>query len=377
MAGIYLHIPFCKKACHYCDFHFTTSLKYKDELLQAMHAELQLQKGYLKEPVETIYFGGGTPSVIGAGEIQKLLDSISSLNTVSNNAEITLEANPDDLSQENVKALKQTQINRFSIGIQSFFEEDLRWMNRAHNASEAESSVKRAQDAGFENITIDLIYGYPLLSNEKWKSNIRKAIELEVPHISAYSMTVEDKTALANAIRKGKQPKMNESQSAEQFLILMEMLEEAGFEHYEISNFAKPGCYSRHNSNYWKGIPYLGIGPSAHSFNGNTRHWDIPNNAKYIDSLLKGQIPSETEILTQENKLNEYIMTSLRTIWGMDLMKVEADFGSDYRKLVTSAMEEFLDKGWINIHENIVRLTKEGKLFADNIAAELFVDTEN
>ncbi len=377
MAGIYLHIPFCKKACHYCDFHFTTSLKYKDELLQAMHAELQLQKGYLKESIETIYFGGGTPSVIGAGEIQKLLDSISSLNTISNNAEITLEANPDDLSQENVKALKQTQINRFSIGIQSFFEEDLRWMNRAHNVSEAESSVKRAQDAGFENITIDLIYGYPLLSNEKWKSNIRKAIELEVPHISAYSMTVEDKTALANAIRKGKQPKMNESQSAEQFLILMEMLEEAGFEHYEISNFAKPGCYSRHNSNYWKGIPYLGIGPSAHSFNGNTRHWDIPNNAKYIDSLLKEQIPSETEILTQENKLNEYIMTSLRTIWGMDLMKVEADFGSDYRQLVTNAMEEFLDKGWINIHENIVRLTKEGKLFADNIAAELFVDTEN
>ena len=342
-----------------------------------MHKEIQLQKGYLKESVETIYFGGGTPSVIGAVEIQKLLDTITSINTISNNAEITLEANPDDLSQENVKALKQTQINRFSIGIQSFFEEDLRWMNRAHNASEAESSVKRAQDAGFENITIDLIYGYPLLSNEKWKSNIRKAIELEVPHISAYSMTVEDKTALASDIRKGKQPKMNESQSAEQFLILMEMLEEAGFEHYEISNFARPGCYSRHNSNYWKGIPYLGIGPSAHSFNGDTRHWDIPNNAKYIDCLLKGTIPSETEFLTQENKLNEYIMTSLRTIWGMDLAKIEADFGSDYRQLVTSAMEEFLDKGWINIDENIVRLTKEGKLFADNIAAELFVDTEN
>lgn len=373
MAGIYLHIPFCKQACHYCDFHFTTSLKYKNELIYAMHRELELQKSYLAEQeIETIYFGGGTPSLLGAGAIQQFIDKIASLFSVTPDAEITLEANPDDLSQNAVQELRQTALNRFSIGIQSFYEEDLRWMNRAHNASEAESSVKRVQDAGFENITMDLIYGYPLLSDEKWKSNIQTAVQFEVPHISAYSMTVEPRTALAAFIRKGKQLEMNEMQSAGQFTTLSSMMEEAGFEHYEISNFAKPGYYSRHNTNYWKNIPYLGIGPSAHSFNGSSRQWNVSNNAKYIESLQRNSIPAEAEELSLNDRFNEYIMTSLRTMWGTSLSKIENDFGQEYRLSTEKALQEFLEKGQIIIEDDTAKLTAAGKLFADKIAAELF-----
>ena len=375
MAGIYLHIPFCKQACHYCDFHFNTSLKYKSEMLQAMHIELDLQKNYLDgQTIETIYFGGGTPSVLDAREIGALIDKIGSLHSVTSNPEITLEANPDDLNSEKVKALKQTPVNRFSIGIQSFFEEDLRWMNRAHNATEAESSIKRVQDAGFENITVDLIYGYPLLTDDKWKLNIAKIIDFEVPHVSAYSMTVEQRTALASFIKKGKQAPMNDSQSAEQFQMLIERLNDAGFEHYEISNFAKQGKYSRHNSNYWKGVSYLGIGPSAHSFNGDTRRWNIANNAKYIEALFNGHISAETEELTIKDRVNEYIMTSLRTIWGMDLNKISTDFGSDYKNRIGKDLQTFTDKKFVKINENVVTLTSEGKLFADHIASELFVE---
>ncbi|MEJ6980780.1 radical SAM family heme chaperone HemW [Pedobacter sp. P351] len=374
MAGIYLHIPFCKKACHYCDFHFTTSLKYKDELLHAMMRELDLQKKYLgPTSIETIYFGGGTPSLIGAGEIQRLIDKIHQIYTVSSDPEITLEANPDDLDTASVQALKYTTINRLSIGIQSFFEEDLLWMNRAHNATEADSSVKRVQDAGFENITLDLIYGYPLLSDDKWRSNMQKVIAMKIPHVSAYAMTVEAKTALASFINKGKQPAMNESQSARNYLSLIETLSNAGFEHYETSNFAKPGCYSKHNTNYWKGVSYLGVGPSAHSFNGATRQWNVANNAKYIDGILKGNIPAEQEILTITNRVNEYIMTSLRTQWGMDLIKIENEFGPDYKKQIEAPLKQFIEKKHIILKNNTVILTTEGKLFADRISSELFL----
>ena len=375
MAGIYLHIPFCKQACHYCDFHFTTSLKYKDELLHAMHSELDLQQGYLdKQSIETIYFGGGTPSLIGATEIQKLIDKIMQIHLVSPDAEITLEANPDDLDIATVRDLKHTSINRFSIGIQSFFEEDLLWMNRAHNAAEADSSVKRVQDAGFENITLDLIYGYPLLSDQKWKSNIKKVIDLNIPHVSAYAMTVEPKTALASFIAKGKQEAINETQSASQYLELIDSLSEAGFEHYETSNFAKPGRYSKHNTNYWKGVSYLGIGPSAQSFNGETRQWNVANNAKYIDGILKGNIPAEQEILTTANRVNEYIMTSLRTKWGMHLNEIESRFGSDYKVQVEGGLQPFIEKNQIILENNIATLTSRGKLFADRISSELFVE---
>jgi oxygen-independent coproporphyrinogen III oxidase len=375
MAGIYLHIPFCKKACHYCDFHFSTSPQYKEPMLKALRQEILLRKSYLNnQSIETIYFGGGTPSLLSANELQILLGEIVDQFDVSSKAEITIEANPDDLNPQRVKELRQTLINRFSIGIQSFFEEDLRWMNRAHTATEAQSSIKRVQDAGFENITADLIYGYPLLTNPKWEHNIQELIQLNIPHISSYSMTVEPATALSSFIKKGEQKAMDEGQSAAQFLILMERLKEAGFDHYEISNFAKPGSYSKHNSNYWEGISYLGIGPSAHSFNGESRQWNISNNAKYIDQIEKGKIPAEIEELTLENRINEYIMTSLRTSKGMDLDKIADQFGSDYSNEIKNNLDAFTEKNWILKKDQQIILTTDGKLFADHIASELFIN---
>jgi len=376
MAGIYIHIPFCKKACHYCDFHFSTSPQYKDQMLNALRSEIILRKNYLNsEKIETIYFGGGTPSLMNADELQVLIGQITDLFEVSSNAEITIEANPDDLKPQYVREIKGTLINRFSIGVQSFYEEDLKWMNRAHTASEAQSSIKRVQDAGFENITADLIYGFPLLTNEKWECNIQQLIEYNVPHISSYSIAVEPKTALAAFISRGKQASMDEGQSANQFMMLIDQLSESGFEHYEISNFSKPGMQSRHNSNYWDGVNYLGIGPSAHSFNGESRQWNISNNSKYIDGIELKKVPAETELLTTENKINEYIMTSLRTSKGMNLQLITLKFGSDYANEIYNSLEPFIEKEWVTINEQIVTLTREGKLFADHIASELFFST--
>ncbi|HEY4327271.1 MAG TPA: radical SAM family heme chaperone HemW [Mucilaginibacter sp.] len=372
MAGIYIHIPFCKQACYYCDFHFSTSLKYKDELLQAILKEIKLQKSYLdNETVETIYFGGGTPSLLNEDEINLIIGNITDLHTVSANAEITLEANPDDLDKAKLESLKKTAVNRLSIGIQSFFDDDLTWMNRVHRSDTAEASVKRAQDTGFENITVDLIYGYPLLSDQKWKHNLKKVFELDVPHVSSYSMTVEPRTALASFIKNKKQAGMDDQQSSEQFIVLMDEMQSHGFEHYEISNFSKPGHYSRHNSNYWKGVKYLGIGPSAHSYNGETRQWNIANNAKYIQALDANKIPVETELLTETNRLNEYIMTSLRTMWGLDLNKLNLIAAGAAVPLLKEA-EQFFDKGWIIQKEDTIYLTQTGKLYADHIASELF-----
>jgi oxygen-independent coproporphyrinogen-3 oxidase len=376
MAGIYIHIPFCKKACHYCDFHFSTSPQYKEQMLNALKSEIILRKKYLNnEKIETIYFGGGTPSLMNADELQVLIGQITDLFEVSATAEITIEANPDDLNPQYVKEIKSTLINRFSIGVQSFFEEDLKWMNRAHTASEAQSAIKRVQDAGFENITTDLIYGFPLLTNEKWEFNIQKLIEYQVAHISSYSITVEPNTALAKLISKEKQANMDEGQSANQFLMLIDQLSESGFDHYEISNFSKPGMHSRHNSNYWDGVSYLGIGPSAHSFNGESRQWNISNNSKYIDSIELKKVPAETEFLSTENKINEYIMTSLRTSKGMNLQLIALKFGSDYSNEIHNGLETFIEKEWVTINEQMVALTREGKLFADHIASELFFST--
>jgi oxygen-independent coproporphyrinogen-3 oxidase len=376
MAGIYIHIPFCKKACHYCDFHFSTSPQYKEQMLNALKSEIILRKNYLNnEKIETIYFGGGTPSLMNADELQVLIGQITDLFEVSATAEITIEANPDDLNPQYVREIKSTLINRFSIGVQSFFEEDLKWMNRAHTASEAQSAIKRVQDAGFENITTDLIYGFPLLTNEKWEFNIQKLIEYQVPHISSYSITVEPNTALAKLISKEKQANMDEGQSANQFLMLIDQLSESGFDHYEISNFSKPGMHSRHNSNYWDGVSYLGIGPSAHSFNGESRQWNISNNSKYIDSIELKKVPAETEFLSTENKINEYIMTSLRTSKGMNLQLIALKFGSDYSNEIHNSLETFIEKEWVTINEQMVALTREGKLFADHIASELFFST--
>ncbi|GGG81768.1 coproporphyrinogen III oxidase [Parapedobacter pyrenivorans] len=377
MPGIYFHIPFCKQACHYCDFHFSTSLKYRDELLAAMHREIALQKTYLSgtgQQIETIYFGGGTPSLLAAADLNGLIDEVGKHFAIHHDAEVTIEANPDDLDHEKVQALRATPINRFSIGIQSFFEEDLRWMNRAHDANEAHEAIKRVQDAGYRNITADLIYGYPLLSDAKWQDNINQLLAFGIPHISAYSMTVEPQTALGVSVRKGKQIPMREGQSAAQFEYLMETLTAAGFIHYEISNFARPGNYARHNSNYWKGVPYLGIGPSAHSFNGTTRQWNVSNNARYIRAINAGGIPCEKEELTEQDKLNEYIMTALRTVWGLDLDEVEKRFGSHYRETLYLGLQPFVLSAEVSLTGQVATLTQAGKLLADHIASELFVD---
>lgn len=372
---IYFHIPFCKQACHYCDFHFSTSLKYKEEMLQAMTKELELRSHYLEDKnITSIYFGGGTPSILNADDIQKLIDQVGKLYHISTEAEITLEANPDDLIISKVKELRQTDINRFSIGIQSFFEEDLRWMNRAHNQQEADSSIKRVQDAGFENITCDLIYGYPLLTDDKWKSNINRLIDMGIPHISSYNMTVESKTALAHFVKEGITKPMSDAQGAEQMEILIETLMSKGFEHYEISNFAKDGYYAKHNTNYWKGKHYLGIGPSAHSFNGSSRAWNIANNAKYTAGILDKSPDTEEEHLSKNDQFNEYVMTSLRTMWGIDIQKIENDFGYDYAQHIKKEIAVYVATAEVQSNmPHIYQLTTKGKLMADHIASQLFV----
>ena len=331
MAGIYIHIPFCKQACVYCNFHFSTSLNMKEDMLAAIHAELELQKHYLESPaIETLYLGGGTPSLLTADEINKLTDHIATHYNIGTLKEYTIETNPDDLTHAYIQSLKNTPVNRFSIGVQSFFDADLRYMNRAHNAQEADYAIKAAQDAGFSNITIDLIYGTPGLTDNNWQHNLRQVDNLGIPHFSAYALTVEEKTALHHNIKAGKSQPVNPEQAAHQFEMLMDFAAQTGFEHYEISNLAKPGHRALHNTNYWLGVPYIGIGPSAHSFNGITRQWNIANNALYIKSLLADRkINFEQEILTTEQRLNEYIMTSLRTSWGLNLDKVTKEFGSD------------------------------------------------
>lgn len=373
MAGIYFHIPFCKQACYYCDFHFSTSLKYKQELLNCLQHELKERKGYLSNSrIDSIYFGGGSPSILEAHEIQSLIDIVADNFEIDPYAEISLEANPDDLNDNKVKNLKSTEINRFSIGIQSFYEEDLKWMNRAHSSSEAEACIKRVQDAGFENITCDLIYGYPILSDEKWKSNINYLIKEKVPHISCYSMTVEPRTALAKFISVGKTPPMNDGQFARQFELLVSTLQDHSYEHYEISNFAQNSLFAKHNTNYWRGVPYLGIGPSAHSFDGMSRSWNISNNALYIKGVLNNTDYSKTEILSQNDRLNEYIMTSLRTMWGIDIEYLAKSYGSESITTLLKGAEKFINKDEVIINDNHLVLSFKGKLVADYIASELF-----
>ena len=370
MAGIYIHIPFCRQACHYCNFHFSTSLRYKNELLQALLKETELQKNYLKnEQVETIYFGGGTPSILQISDLRLQIEKIRETFNTSEKAEITLEANPDDINEEKLAGWKEIGINRLSIGLQSFFDEDLLWMNRAHNAQQAIDNLQLAIKQ-FDNITIDLIYGHPLLSNEKWKQNVEKVIELNIPHISCYALTVEPKTPLSKMIKEKKKEDVQQENQAEQFLLLMQWLEDAGYDHYEISNFAKAGFRSRHNSSYWQRKKYLGLGPSAHSFNGESRQWNISNNNTYIECLEKNEIPFEKETLTLSQQTNEYIMTALRTREGLDLDKLPGSVGHELQ----AASKKFVESGKLILKENKLILTKEGKLFADGIAAELFID---
>lgn len=377
MSGIYIHIPFCKKACTYCDFHFSTSLKYVDEMVDAICLEIVKKKDRITDQVGTIYLGGGTPSILPAKHFEKIFNTITKNFSVSSDAEITIEANPDDLTGAKISELRQLPVNRFSIGVQSFFEEDLIWMNRAHNAVEAETCIKRSQDAGFENLSLDLIYGYPLLTDSKWLQNINKAIEFETPHISAYSLTVEPKTALANAIKRGKDIPLNDEQSASQFLTLIDKLKEGGFEHYEISNFSKPGKYAIHNTNYWRGVTYLGIGPSAHGFNGNVRYLNVANNAAYLSSMELGKIPETIEELDLYDRFNEYVMTSLRTMWGTSLDKIEHEYGKFFLADTLKTIKSFIERQWLIHEDNHLKLTTDGKLFADYIASELFLSAED
>lgn len=373
MSGIYIHIPFCKQACHYCDFHFSTSLKKKEEVLDAILQEIVLRKDdWQQEPVETIYFGGGTPSILSNSEIETILQSIYENFSVVNTPEITLEANPDDLTKERIIALAQTKINRLSVGVQSFFEEDLQLMNRAHNADEAWQSLETARRY-FDNISIDLIYGIPGMSMDKWQQNIEKALTLGVPHISSYALTVEPKTALASLIAKGTIPMPDDGEAHEHFLRLMQLLKQNGYEHYELSNFGKQGYFSQNNTAYWMGKKYIGIGPSAHSFDGVNRSWNISNNTLYLKKIQSGILPSEKELLSLNDRYNEYIMTGLRTMWGVSLQKVQNDFGEKYLTYLLKNAQKYIMSLQLVIENNVLKTTAEGKFFGDGIASELFM----
>lgn len=373
MAGIYIHIPFCKQKCHYCDFHFSTSLQTKENLLNALQKEILLQKNFLEgEKISTIYLGGGTPSILKQDDLMKLFDVIYQNFPIATDAEITLEANPDDLHTQKIKELKQTDVNRLSIGVQSFQDADLQFMNRAHCAEEALDSIKRVQDAGWENITIDLMYGTPTLSDEDWQHNMQTAIDLNVPHISAYALTVEEDTALHHLIKHKKCAPVEEEKSAMQFMQLMDNLEKAGFIQYEISNFAQKGFYSKHNSNYWRDKNYLGLGPSAHSFNGTFRQWNIANNIRYIQQISQGVVPAETEKMNIKQRYNDYILTKLRTIWGVNTSIVKSQFSSKYEHFLLNSAQKWIDSDHLLKNNELLTLSKKGKLIANYISSDLF-----
>ncbi|WP_272022257.1 radical SAM family heme chaperone HemW [Olleya namhaensis] len=373
MSGIYIHIPFCKQACHYCDFYFSTSMKKKDQLISALAKELELRKDEFKNTtVETIYFGGGTPSVLSTVELQYLIDAVYLNYKVTDDPEITLEANPDDLNEDVIMALAKSPINRLSIGIQSFFEKDLVLMNRAHNAEEAKHCLQLATQY-FDNISLDLIYGIPNSTNAEWLENIQTALSFGVPHISSYALTVEPKTALASFIAKGVIDNVDDDLAHEQFHILIETLAQAGFDHYELSNFGKKGFYSKNNSAYWLGKPYLGIGPSAHSFNGNERAWNVKNNAVYITKINQEQLPLEVEVLSLNDKYNEFVMTGLRTIWGVSLTAVEKQFGKPFLEYLLQQANQYVNKQMLYIEDNNLKTTKTGKFLSDGIASDLFM----
>lgn len=372
MSGIYIHIPFCKQACFYCDFHFSTSLKKKEDMIVALVKEIGIRKVELgNTTIETIYFGGGTPSVLSTEEIETLIDAVYKNFAVVENPEITLEANPDDLSEEKIIELSKSAINRLSIGIQSFFEKDLKLMNRAHNAKEAKKCLEFATQY-FANISVDLIYGIPDCTNQEWRENIQTALSFGVPHISSYALTVEPKTPLASFIKKGIIKNVDDDKAQEQFHILIEELEKANFVHYETSNFGKEGFFSQNNSSYWLGKSYLGIGPSAHSFDGNQRSWNLRNNAKYINAIAENTLPIEREILSKTDRYNEYIMTGLRTIWGVSFDKIKNEFGDKYIEYLENQSKKHIEQEVVYLENRILKTTKKGKFLTDGIASDLF-----
>ena len=379
MSGIYIHIPFCKQACHYCDFHFSTSLKKKDEMVAALAKEIQLRSNSIihhpspiTESIETIYFGGGTPSILSIADLKFLIDEVYRNFKVVENPEITVEANPDDLDLETIRQLANLSVNRLSIGIQSFFEDDLKLMNRAHNAEEAKKCLEFAKHY-FDNISIDLIYGIPNMSSKKWMQNIETALSFGVPHISSYALTVEPKTALQSFIQKGIIAAPDDEVAHEHFQILVDKLSENGFIHYELSNFGKDNFFSKNNTSYWLGKKYIGIGPSAHSYDGTNRGWNVSNNLQYIKSIQENKVPIEFETLTKTDRYNEYVMTGLRTIWGVSLDQIEQKFGKTYLDYLNQQAAKFIDDHLLFLDENILRTTKKGKFLSDGIASDLFL----
>ena len=374
MAGIYIHIPFCKQACYYCDFHFSTNQKNRGDIVQALAAEVRLQREYLgEEEIETVYFGGGTPSLLSASELNDILQTLYKTFSVRKGVEITLEANPDDLTKESLKDIWNAGINRLSIGIQSFEDEILRYLNRAHDAAMSVMSVQDAYDAGFTNISLDLIYAIPGQDNVLWQKNIERVLALRPQHISAYSLTIEEKTAFGRWAAQGNLKPVADDLSATQLQMLVERLERKNYAQYEVSNFSLPGLESKHNSNYWKGKKYLGIGPSAHSYNGVSRQFNVSNNQRYLDALANEQIPATLEILTREDRINEYLLTTLRTSWGTSLAKLRKELSLDLLAEHGPYLRSLQENGLATLENDFLILTKNGKLLADKIASDLFV----
>jgi len=376
MPGLYLHIPFCKQACHYCDFHFSTSLGLKGQFVDALLQEMALRQNYLPDPaapLETIYFGGGTPSLLTGEELNRIFAAIEQNFNVSPQAEVTLEANPDDLTAAKLAELAASPVNRLSIGLQSFHEPHLRLMNRAHSAAESWQAVRRAQAAGFENISVDLIYGVPAPSHAIWEADLARLLELNVPHVSAYALTIEPDTAFGRRLQKGTFVAPPEEFVAQQFERLLTQLRAHGYEQYEISNFCQPGRESRHNANYWRGVPYLGLGPSAHSFDGRSRQYAVANNPQYVAAVLeKGQVPATVELLTPLDQANEYLLTTLRTSRGCDLAHLRDKLGLNILSERAEYLASLTAQGMATLSGDVLRLTDAGKLLADHITLELF-----
>jgi putative oxygen-independent coproporphyrinogen III oxidase len=379
MAGIYIHIPYCRQKCHYCNFFSVASRATMPAMIDAICHEAGLQHQYAPgQAIETVYFGGGTPSMLEPQLLSQLMDSLNRNYIFSAEPEITLEANPDDITPESLRLWKTIGINRLSIGVQSFRDEDLRYLNRVHDAGKALKCLQQAQEEGFSNLTLDLIFGIPTLDDAGWLSNIKTATDLKIPHISAYALTVEPRTALDLMIRKGKAKPVDEQQSARQFELMMQVMKEEGYLHYEISNYCLPGQFARHNTAYWKGETYLGLGPSAHSYNGQSRQWNVSSIKEYLEAIDRNSIPAESEKLSVEQTYNEYVMTGLRTMWGCNNLDIRLKFGARFSEYFSANTVPWIKNGNMDKSGDIYTLTKKGKLLADGIASDLFfVDNHN
>ncbi len=378
MSGIYIHIPYCRQACHYCNFHFSVSHRNRKAFVDALMQEMSMQADFFRDigetgAINTVYLGGGTPSVLENDELRRLFDHLEKVFSIAGVSEVTLEANPDDLTREKLLFLRDTPINRLSIGVQSFHEEDLRYMNRSHTTVQAAASIERAQQLGFDRLTVDLIYGTPTMNDRQWEENLNRIVHMGIPHLSAYALTVEEKTALHYLIRQGRADDVSEEQSARQFELMCAVLADAGYAHYEVSNFGRPGHYGLHNLSYWTGRPYLGMGPSAHSYTGRRRLWNPANTSLYIQLIQKGELPASGETLSLEQACNEYVMTSLRTMWGCDLSRIRDQYGKSLARQVEQNAARHLQQGMLHRSDDHLLVTQQGKFFTDGIAADLFV----